>query len=218
MQCTDNLKKTILYILPTSGGEALTVIAAIAFGNVLPVTPVQILWVNLVIAVTLGLALGFEAPEKDIMARPPRPPGEPIASRYFVWRVAFVSVLMLIATFGLFELQIATGASLEMGRTVAANTLVACGISYLFSARLLSASAISWHGFVGSRPVLVAVGLVAVVQLLFTYTPSMQMLFDTRGLDVVTWSYVVAASVALFIIVEIEKAFFRLLGRRAPRS
>ncbi|KAF0097065.1 MAG: P-type HAD superfamily ATPase [Rhodospirillaceae bacterium] len=127
----DNLKKTILYILPTNGGEALTVITAIALGNVLPVTPVQILWVNLVTAVTLGLALAFEPPEPDIMTRPPRPPKEPIASGYFMWRVAFVSVLMLVATFGLFELEIATGASLETARTVAVNTLVACEIAYL---------------------------------------------------------------------------------------
>ncbi len=211
----DNLKKTILYILPTNGGEALTVIAAIMLGNVLPVTPVQILWINLVTAVTLGMTLAFEPPEPDIMARPPRPPKEPIASGYFIWRVAFVSVLMLIASFGLFELQMAKGASLETARTVAVNTLVACEIAYLFSARFLFASSISWQALFGSRPVLFAISLTLVIQALFTYAPWMQALFGTTGLGLITWVHIIAAGVALFFIVEIEKAVFRYLGRRA---
>ncbi|WP_298351485.1 cation-transporting P-type ATPase [Rhodoblastus sp.] len=219
----DNLKKTILYILPTNGGEALIVIFAIAFGSVLPVTPVQILWVNLVTAVTLGLALAFEPPEHDIMARPPRSPQEPLASGHFIWRVGFVSVLMLFATLGLFELEIAKGASLETSRTTAVNTLVACEVAYLFSARYLSASSMTWQGLFGSLPVLIAIGLVVIVQLLFTYVPWMQELFGTTALGHVTWTEVIAAGVALFIIVEVEKAFFRRARRpfgpgRPPRA
>lgn len=205
----DNLKKTILYILPTSGGEALTVIAAIAFGHVLPVTPVQILWINLVTAVTLGMALAFEPPEPGIMARPPRPPKEPIASGYFLWRVGFVSFLMLIATFGLFELQLANGASLETARTVAVNTLVGCEIAYLFSARFLFASSISWQALFGSRPVLITIGLTVILQALFSYAPWMQALFGTAGLGFITLSQIIVTSVAMFVIVEIEKAVFR---------
>lgn len=211
----DNLKKTILYILPTNGGEAMTVIAAITFGQVLPVTPVQILWVNLVTAVTLGMTLAFEPPEPGIMARPPRPPKEPIASGYFIWRVAFVAVLMLIATFGLFELQLANGASLETARTVAVNTLVSCEIAYLFSARFLFASSISWQALFGSHPVLITVGLTLIVQTLFTYVPWMHALFGTTGLGLITWVHIITVSVALFVIVETEKAVFRFIGRRA---
>lgn len=211
----DNLKKTILYMLPTNGGESLTVIVAIALGYVLPVTPVQILWVNLVTEVTLGLALAFERPEPGTMIHPPRPPNEAIVSGYFLWRVAFVSILMLIATFGLFELQIAKGASLETARTVAVNTLVACEMTYLFSARFLSASSMSRQGILGSRAVLTAVGLTGIVQIFFTYVPWMQTTFGTAGLDLVTWVQVIAAGVALFVIVEIEKAVFRFFGRRA---
>ena len=215
----DNLKKTILYILPTSGGEALTVIAAIMFGQVLPVTPVQILWINLVTAVTLGMALAFEPPEPDIMARSPRPPKEPIASGYFIWRVGFVSFLMLIATFGLFELQLANGATHETARTAAVNTLVGCEIAYLFSARFLYASSISWEALLGSRPVLIAIGLTVILQALLTYAPWMQTLFGTAELGLDTWAQIVAASVALFVIVEIEKAVFRFAasGKRTGR-
>ncbi|MBM3640246.1 MAG: HAD-IC family P-type ATPase [Alphaproteobacteria bacterium] len=205
----ENLKKTILYILPTNGGEAMTVVAAIAMGDVLPVTPVQILWINLVTAVTLGLALAFEPPSAGIMTRPPRAAKEPILSGYFVWRIVFVSFLMLIATFGLYEFEKAEGMGLASARTVAVNALVACEVAYLFNARFLSESSISWRGLFGSRAALIAIGLVVILQALFTYAPWMQHWFGTVALDFATWIHIFAASIGLFFFVEIEKALFR---------
>jgi len=210
----ENLKKTILYILPTNGGEAMTVVSAIALGEVLPVTPVQILWINLITAVTLGLALAFEPPSPGIMARPPRASKEPILSGYFLWRIVFVSFLMLIATFGLYEFEKAEGMGLDSARTVAVNTLVACEVTYLVNARFLSEPSISWRGFFGSRAALVAVGLVVVFQALFTYAPWMQTWFGTVALDFETWVHIIAASIALFFFVEIEKALFRSTATR----
>jgi magnesium-transporting ATPase (P-type)/multidrug resistance efflux pump len=204
----ENLKKTILYILPTNGGEGLTVIAAIAMGETLPVTPVQILWINLITAVTLGLALAFEPPTKGVMLRPPRPSGEPILSRYFVWRIVFVSFLMLIATFGLYELEKARGMGLDSARTVAVNTLVACEVAYLFNARFLSESSLSLKGLFGSRAVLISVAIVVVLQAMFTYAPFMQALFNTTPLDPEIWWHIAGASVVLFLLVEVEKAIF----------
>jgi RND family efflux transporter MFP subunit len=205
----ENLKKTILFILPTNGGEAMTVVSAIALGEVLPVTPVQILWINLITAVTLGMALAFEPPSPGVMARPPRAPTEPILSGYFVWRIIFVSFLMLIATFGLYELEKAEGMGLDSARTVAVNTLVACEVTYLFNARFLSEPSLSWRGFFGSRAALIAVGLVVIFQALFTYAPWMQTLFGTVALDFETWVHIIAVSIALYFVVEIEKAVFR---------
>ncbi len=204
----ENLKKTILYILPTNGGEGLTIIAAIAMGEALPVTPVQILWVNLITAVTLGLALAFEPPTKGVMLRPPRASSEPILSRYFIWRIVFVSLLMLIATFGLYELEKARGMGLDSARTVAVNTLVACEIAYLFNARFLSESSLSMKGLFGSRAVLISVAIVVVLQAMFTYLPFMQALFDTTPLDPAIWAHIAGAGVVLFLLVEIEKAIF----------
>ena len=215
----ENLKKTILYILPTNGGEGLTVIAAIAMGETLPVTPVQILWVNLITAVTLGLALAFEPPTKGVMLRPPRPSGEPILSRYFIWRIVFVSFLMLIATFGLYELEKARGMGLDSARTVAVNTLVACEVAYLFNARFLSESSLSMKGLFGSRAVLISVAIVVALQALFTYAPFMQALFNTTPLDPEIWGHIAGASVVLFLLVEVEKAIFRLPAKApAPRD
>ncbi|MGD9543456.1 MAG: HAD-IC family P-type ATPase [Methylocystis sp.] len=215
----ENLKKTILYILPTNGGEGLTVIAAIAMGETLPVTPVQILWINLITAVTLGLALAFEPPTKGVMLRPPRSSSEPILSRYFIWRIVFVSLLMLIATFGLYELEKARGMGLDSARTVAVNTLVACEIAYLFNARFLSESSLSLKGLFGSRAVLISVAIVIALQAMFTYAPFMQTLFNTVPLDPEIWWHIAGASVVLFLLVEVEKAIFRSPARApAPRG
>ncbi|MFO7603198.1 MAG: cation-transporting P-type ATPase, partial [Gammaproteobacteria bacterium] len=139
----DNLKKSILFIMPTSGGEALSILAAIAFGSMLPITPVQILWINMVTAVTLGLTLAFEPAEQDVMQRKPRRPTEPLFSRLIIWRIIFVSLILVSGTYGLFVWYREAGASLELARTVAVNTLVMFEIFYLFNARHFFASAMS---------------------------------------------------------------------------
>jgi len=202
----DNLKKSILAILPTSGGEALAILAAILLARELPITPVQILWVNMVTAVTLGLALAFEPPEPGVMDRPPRPSNEPILSRYVAWRVLFVSLLLLVGTFGFFEWQRSIGTELEVARTIAVNVLVAGEIGYLFNCRRTSAPSWTVDGFLGNRAVLVAVGLVVGLQLTFTYAPVMQTLFRTAPIDLATWAAIALFAVTLFVLVEIEKA------------
>ncbi len=120
----ENLKKSITFILPTNGGEAFTLIIAILMGTALPITAVQILWVNMITAVTLALALAFEPTERDMMKRPPRPADEPLLTGYMVWRIAFVSAILVAGTFGLFLWERAHGADEALARTVAVNTLV----------------------------------------------------------------------------------------------
>src|SRR5690554_4685367 len=131
----ENLRKFILFMLPTNGGEALVVIAAILFDLTLPLTPAQILWINLVTSSTLGVALAFEPAEPGIMERRPRPPGQSLFTRFFVWRVFMVSVLMMIGALGLFLLQRASGASIELARTMAVNAVVASEMFYLVNSR-----------------------------------------------------------------------------------
>ena len=162
----DNLKKAILFILPTNGGEALIILAAILFGfHQLPLTPVQILWVNMVTAVTLALALAFEPPEQKVMQRPPRNAHEPMLTSYLIWRVVFVSIILMTGTFGLFLWDMEQGASIEHARTVAVNTLVMFEIFYLFSARYITASVFNWAGLTGNRYVLMAIAILIIFQL-----------------------------------------------------
>jgi magnesium-transporting ATPase (P-type) len=209
----DNLKKSILFILPTNVGEALMLVIAILLGTLLPITPVQILWVNMITAVTLALSLAFEPPEDEVMRRPPRHPGEPLLSRFLIWRILFVSLIILAGSFGLFYWFRSGGASIEFARTVAVNTLVMFEVFYLFNTRYILASVISVKGLTGNRFVLIAIALVIVLQLLFTYTPLMQRLFHTAALGWDTWLYILVVAFSVFILVELEKLLFRI-GRR----
>lgn len=214
----DNLKKAIIFILPTSGGEAFTIVAAILLGVVLPITPVQILWVNMITAVTLGLGLAFEPAESDVMARPPRRSDEPIISGFLVWRILFVSTILLLGTFGLFVWQREAGASVELARTVAVNTLVLFEVFYLFNTRYLQRPVLTRDGLLGNRPVLVAVAVVLVFQLLFTYAPPMQLLFDTRPVSLYSWVLIVLVTSSVLFLVELEKWLGRLYAGRADRG
>lgn len=215
----DNLRKSAVFILPTSGGEALTIAVAIGFGGLLAITPVQILWVNMITAVTLCLALAFEAGEKDVMRRAPRGRAEPILSGFLVWRISFVALIMVAGTYGIFSWEMVRGATLDYARTAAVNTLVGFEIFYLFSSRYLRGSSFSVEGVFGSRPVLVAIGIVIGLQAAFTYAPPLQFLFQTEGLDALSWVKIIAVSSLVFLLVEVEKrAVNRVSGRRAQQS
>ncbi|MEM1313417.1 MAG: cation-transporting P-type ATPase, partial [Pseudomonadota bacterium] len=179
----ENLKKAIVFLLPVNGGEALALVLALLLGLTLPITPVQILWVNMVSSVVLAMALAFEGPEPNIMRRPPRRADEPILSRFVLWRVALVSLLFCAGIFGMFTLSQAQGASLEEARTVAVNTLVVMEIFYLFSVRFLTTTSLSPRAVLGTRPVLIAISAVTLLQLAFTYAPFMEAFFDTRPLS-----------------------------------
>jgi magnesium-transporting ATPase (P-type) len=205
----ENFKKTILFILPTSGAEAFTIVAAILLGTALPITPLQILWINMVTAVTLGLALSFEPAEADLMRRPPRRADEPLLSRYVTWRLMFVSVLLLLAVFGLFIWERSSGAEIDAARTVAVNMLVAGEIVYLINSRRILRSSCTLDGIFGSRPVLIAIVLVAVVQLPFTYAPLMHAAFDTVPIGWAAWGRIALLAVVVFLAVETEKYVVR---------
>jgi magnesium-transporting ATPase (P-type) len=209
----DNIKKAILFILPTSGGEALVLIGAILLGTTLPITPVQVLWVNMVTAVTLGLALAFEPSEPDVMARPPRRANEPILSRFLIWRAVFVSILFMIAIFAQFTLAQSQGADPAEARTIVVNTLVVLEIFYLFNVRYLGSASITVKGILGTPAVLAAVVVVTLLQLLFTYAPFMAVLFDARPLNLVQGIQIMAFGMALLLVIEAEKHILGILGR-----
>ena len=205
----DNLKKSILFILPTNGGEALTIIAAIALGRMLPITAAQILWINMITAVTLALTLAFEPAEQDVMKRPPRDPREPLLSGFLIWRVIFVSLILVTGTFGLFLWEREQGVSIEVARTVAVNTLVMFEVFYLFSARYLLAPSLTRRGLTGNRYVLYAIGILLIIQLAFTYLAPMQTLFRTAAIGPEAWLRILLVSLSVLVLVECEKYLLR---------
>jgi magnesium-transporting ATPase (P-type) len=208
----DNVKKSLLFMLPTNGGEAGVILLAIFAGLALPVTAAQILWVNTVTSITLALALAFEPGEPGVMAAPPRPTREPLITRGLAMRILFVSLLMVASTFVVFEWELSRGASLETARTAAVNMLVAGELVYLFQVRHFTASAFRAETFTGNPIALrVAAALVA-LQLLFTYAAPMQTLFASAALDARSWGIIGAMAVAIFVAIELEKGLWRRFG------
>jgi magnesium-transporting ATPase (P-type) len=208
----DNIRKVIAWTLPTNGGEALTVISAIAFGFTLPVSAVQILWINLVTAVTLGLVLAFEPAEPGVMRRPPRAPGAPLLGGFLVWRVVLVSFLFVGATLTVFFNALARGHDLETARTMVVNVIVVLEIFYLFNVRYLHATSVTLRGVLGTPAVLIALGVVIAAQFTFTYAPFMHVWFDTRPVPLAEGVLIVLLGAAVMLLLEGEKWLLRRLG------
>lgn len=208
----DNLTKVIAWTLPTNGGEAFTIVLAILCGLTLPVTPVQILWINMVTAVALGLALAFEPTEPDAMRRPARPAGKRVLSGRLLWRVLFVSALMVAGTFGIYAWAVSRGLPVEAARTMAVNTLVVMEIFYLFSVRYVHGTSLTWDGVLGTRAVLIGVATVVAAQFAFTYLPPMHAIFGSRPVSVSDGVLIVFVGVALLFVMEIEKRIAALLN------
>ena len=202
----DNLVKFITWTLPTNFGEGLVILAAIAAGVALPILPVQILWINMTTAVLLGLPLAFEPAEPAIMRRPPRPPSQPVLDRVLIERIVLVGLLMLIASFGLFERSLADGRSLEEARTLAMNVFVAIEAAYLLSCRALGASLLRVPAW--SNPwIWWGIALQLALQLLMTYAPWMHVAFRTAPLDAAAWLEIALAAVVALVVVETHKAW-----------
>ncbi len=212
----DNLKKFIVWTLPTNLGEGLLILTAIVVGATLPILPVQILWINMTTAVLLGLTLAFERVEPGIMARPPRRPTEPLLTFDVVARVLLVSVLLLAAAFWLFEHELGRGMPVAEARTAAVNVFVAVELFYLFNCRSLTGHAADL-GLFSNRWLLGGVTSMVALQLALTYWPPMNRLFDTAPIDAGTWLTILAAAAVTWAIVESEKAIRRRTARRRPR-
>ena len=201
----DNLRKVISFELPTSAGEALVVVLALVLGLALPITAVQILWVNLITGVPLGLALAFEPTEPGTMHRPPRPRSAPILSGALVWHVVLVSALFLAAVFGIFAYAMDRGYSLALSQTMAMNTLVVLEIFHLFFVRNLHGSSLTWAAARGTKVVWGTVIAVTAAQFAMTYVPLMQQVFGTVPVSLADGALIVGVGAAFFALLEIEK-------------
>jgi magnesium-transporting ATPase (P-type) len=214
----DNIKKVISWTLPTNAGEAMTIIVALLFGMTLPVTPVQILWVNLATAITLGLALAFEPAEENTMRRPPRARTEPLLTGDLVWQIALVSALFVCGVIGMFAYAMERGYSVELARTMAVNTLVVMEIFQLFYIRNLYGTSLTWRTIRGTRVVWITVGAITLAQFAITYLPPLQRAFGTEAISLFDGLLIVGVGVALFAVIEAEKRIrLRLRARNGSQ-
>lgn len=201
----DNLKKVICWTLPTNAGEAMTIIVALLMGMTLPITAIQILWVNLITAITLGIALAFEPSEENTMRRPPRARQEPLLTNDLIWRVVFVSFLFLCGVFGIFQYAIDQQYSVDLARTMALNTLVVMEIFHLFFIRNIYNTSLTWKAVRGTKIVWVVVIAVTLAQFAITYLTPLQSIFATAPIPFWDGVLILGVGVVLFIIIEVEK-------------
>jgi magnesium-transporting ATPase (P-type) len=213
-----NLKKGIAFMLPINGGESVSLITALLLGLALPISALQILWVNLVSSVILAMTLAFEPTEPDVMKRPPRPRDESLLAGFVVWRVALVSLLFLIGIFAAWYWAMAQFENEAVARTLAVNTLVAMEVFYLFAVRYLDSASITLRGVLGTPIVLLAVGAVILLQLLFTYLPLFHQTFASAPLTPGALAFAAGAGVVVLVILELETWLRRRLGRGASDS
>jgi cation-transporting P-type ATPase F len=207
----DNLTKFIAWTLPTNLGEGLVLLAAIVTGVTLPILPIQLLWINMVSAAVLGIALSLEPKEPGLMSLKPRDPKAPILNSVLIWRIVLVSIIILAGTFGLFEYELSRDASLAEARTVAVNVVIFVQIFYLFNARSMNRSPFQL-GFFSNLWAVGGAILMVLIQLLYTYAPFMNTLFSSAPISLVLWLDVLAVGLAAYILVEAEKWLRRKLS------
>ena len=224
-----NIWKVILYILPTNIGQGIVLIGAVllsplvpAFALRLPIEPVQILWVNLIIAIGCSIPLIWEPKEKGILSRPPRDPEEKFFNPLLIQKVIIVSVISASAVFGLFLGYLNTAGMSEehlaQAQTIAFTTLIMVQLNYLFTARSISDSAFSFSPF-SNKYVLIGAGVTLGLQLLIVYSATLFGVSPLRTVPfpAIWWLPIILSALLGFFAIELEKLVRKRLGRSGKR-
>jgi magnesium-transporting ATPase (P-type) len=205
----NNIEKALLFLLPTNVAQGAVIAIAILLGFTLPITAPQVLWVNMVTSVALGLAISFEPHETDVMRRPPRAIDRPIVTGFGIWRILFVGAALVLYTLSAFFWMRAHGASDQMARTAAVNAITLGQVFYLLNSRYLLDSSLSVRAHMGNPYLWYGIAGVAVLQLLFTYALPFHAVFDTEALPWSAWLWLVGGAFLFFLVVEVEKLIIR---------
>ena len=206
----NNIEKAMLFMLPTNVAQALVIMVAIFLGFTAPITAPQILWVNMVTSVALGLVISFEPHELDVMHRLPRAVDRPILDGFGVWRVVFVGLALLALTLWAFFWMKSKDAPDDLARAVAVNALVIGQVFYLLNSRYKLDSSLSFKAHLGNQYLLFGIVAVLILQLLFTYAPPLQTLFETAAIPLWVWPWLVLGGLVFFLVVEAEKLIVRI--------
>jgi magnesium-transporting ATPase (P-type) len=208
----NNIEKAMLFMLPTNVAQALVIMTAIFAGFTMPITAPQILWVNMVTSVALGLVISFEPHELEVMRRPPRAVDRPILTGFGIWRIVFVGLALLAYTLWAFSWMKSHGASDPLARTVAVNAITIGQVFYLLNSRYLLDSSLSIRAHLGNKYLPLGIGAVVILQLLFTYAPPLQAVFDNEAIPLWVWPWLFAGGLVFFLLVEAEKLIIRSSG------
>jgi magnesium-transporting ATPase (P-type) len=205
----DNIRKSVVFLLPTNGAQSLVLLVAVMLGLSIPLAPVQILWVNLIAAVTLSLALAFEPAEADVMRRPPRVPNSSIVGLAALIQIALASVLIGGGTLAMYYVARAQGVDDPQAQTLAVTTLAVAQIGYLLTCRNLRGASMTPRQWWSNRVVWLSIGGLVILQALFVYAPVMNRLFGSSPLPATSWAIAFAIAAVVFVVIEVTKAVLR---------
>jgi magnesium-transporting ATPase (P-type) len=201
------IQKILLWTLPTNGGQGLSIVLAVLLGLTLPLVPLQILWLNTVTAIGLGVPITMEPKERGILNRPPRSPREPILIPLIRRRVVFVSLLIVAGAYLTFFMKLDNGGTLPAARTVALNTIVFFQIFYLFNSK--SMHEYVFRDLLSNKVMLLGIAVVIFLQMMITYEPAINSIFSTAPILPADWLMIVLVSSTVFFAIEFEKYLYK---------
>jgi magnesium-transporting ATPase (P-type) len=210
----DNIRKAVVFLLPTNGAQSLVILFAVLAGLALPLSPVQILWINLATAITLSLTLAGEPAEPGIMQRKPRSTTEQVLSSRAIAIVLIASVVLGTATLVVFVLERDRTGDYAVAQTSAVMMLALGQLAFLLNCRLLNGSAFTLRVFTGNRGLWISAGALIALQIVFTYAPFMNVWFDSTPIGVHSWALTAGIAVVVFVVIEAAKAALRRFGGR----
>ncbi|MCL2648859.1 MAG: HAD-IC family P-type ATPase [Phycisphaerales bacterium] len=205
----NNIEKALLFMLPTNVAQGAVIAGAILFAFTLPITAPQVLWVNMVTSVALGMAISFEPHEADVMRRRPRAINRPLVTAFGLWRICFVGGMLLLLTLAIFFRMKSQGVSDQLARTAAVNAITLGQVFYLLNSRYLLDSSLSLRAHMGNAYLWYGIVGVIALQLLFTYAPPFQAIFNTESLPLFAWFWLITGAFIFFLLVEAEKLIMR---------
>jgi len=207
----DNIKKSILFLLPTSFAEGLIIAFTILMQKEMPLHPTQLLWINMVSAITIQFTFIFEPAEKEIMNRKPRKTDNNLLNRHDVWQMVYVSILMALISIISYEWFISQGVTQTIASTIMINIVVFSKIFYLFNIRT-NQPLLSESFFTNPKAFFIIVIMIG-LQLIVTYVPFMQSIFYTANISLLAWGISIGSGILILFITELDK-FIRTNKRK----
>jgi magnesium-transporting ATPase (P-type) len=199
-----NLRKTLAYILPTNAGESLLLIGAILIGATLPISALQVIWINFVTETTLSLSLAFEPQPEGVMRQKPRPRMASLIDAYGFFQIFYIGVVMAAVAAGLFMLAEANSHSLEAGRALAVNAVVAGEVTYLL---VIATVRPRWRGSAArtNRAVPIMIAIAVGLQILATQWRPLSEALGMAPLGWADWGLVILAGAAVYVAAIAER-------------
>jgi len=213
----DNLRKTLLFVLPTNVGQTMVIFLAVLVGSELPISAAQVLWINMITSITLGVGLAFEPEEGNVMARRPRDPNKTLWEKLLMWRMVFVGFVLAGGSLGLFQWELVIQGDVAVARAATVTIFAVGQMFYLVNCRFIRKPSLSMRLVRKRNRILwLTIFIMLLLQVLFVYAPFMRDLFSTNGpepMDGLAWVRALCFGIVIFLLVEAEKLVLRRVRR-----